>query len=59
MSKAKNHGGQTPKRYSQHSINTGLMLSVKDAVGATLSFSGSAFSGNVKNVVIGVYEAQE
>jgi len=59
MSKAKNHGGQIPKRYSQHSINIGLMLSVKDAVGATLSFSGSAFSGNVKHYVIGAYEAQQ
>ncbi len=51
--------GEFPKRFSNHSINTALMLSVKDAVGATLSFSGSASSGNVKNFVIGVYEAQD
>ncbi len=51
--------GELPKRFSNHSINTALMLSVKDAVGATLSFSGSAFSGNVKNFVIGVYESQD
>lgn len=50
--------GEIPKRFTQHSINQGLMLSIKDAIGATLSFSGSAFSGNVKNWVIGVYEAQ-
>jgi len=50
--------GVQPNRYSQHSINTALMLNLKGAVGATLSFSGSAFSGNIKHFVIGIYEEQ-
>ena len=48
--------GKYPKSFSSSRINTSLMLHVKDAAGATLSFSGSAFSGSVKNLVIGIYE---
>lgn len=51
--------GVYPKRYSDESINTALMLHLKDSIGATLSFAGSATSGNVKNFVIGVYEHQK
>lgn len=49
-------GGQYPKRLSNTSINTALMLHLKDAIGATLSFSGSASSGIVRNAAIGIYE---
>lgn len=57
--KAMIRSGEVPKRFSNHTINHGLMLHVKDAIGATLSFSGSAFSGTVKDFVIGVYEESE
>lgn len=48
--------GLYPKRYSSNTINTSLMLHVKDAVGATFSFSGSFTSGVLRNIAVGVYE---
>lgn len=48
-----------PKRYSNESINAALMLHLKDSIGATLSFGGSATSGVVRDFVIGVYEHQK
>jgi len=52
-------GGVYPKRYSTNSINSALMLHLKDSVGATLSFAGSASSGTIRNFVIGVYEENQ
>lgn len=49
--------GAFPKIYSRESINTALMLHVKDAIGASFSFTGSAFSGVLGEMVVGVYEA--
>lgn len=54
--KAMIRSGQYPTRFSNNSINAALMLHVKDAVGATLSFSGSLTSGVLREVVIGVFE---
>ena len=45
-----------PKRYSNLQITESLKLQLKDAIGATLSFTGSATSGAVKSLAIGVYE---
>jgi hypothetical protein len=44
------------KRYSGKHITASFRLQVTDAVGATLSFSGSAYSGTVKSLAVGVFE---
>lgn len=51
--------GAYPARYSAKTINTALMLHVKDAIGATFSFTGSATSGVARDLVIGVYESTQ
>ena len=48
--------GKYPSRFSQVQINNALSLNLKDAIGASLSFSGSAISGNVRTLAIGLYE---
>lgn len=49
-------GGKYPKRYTQGQISQALTLKVQEAVGASISFIGSASSGVVKSVAVGVYE---
>lgn len=48
--------GVYPKRYAGTQISNTVALQLKDALGATMSFSGSASSGVVKSLAIGVYE---
>jgi len=45
-----------PKRFSGIKITQSLELQLKDAVGASMSFSGSALSGNVNSLAVGIYE---
>jgi len=45
-----------PKRYSNIQITEALTLKLKDALGATLSFTGSATSGVVKSLAVGIFE---
>ncbi|NWC11448.1 NAD synthetase [Pseudomonas agarici] len=47
---------ELPKSFSENAINQSTMIHIKDSVAATLSFSGSAFSGNVNALAIGLYE---
>ncbi|WP_028773741.1 hypothetical protein [Shewanella waksmanii] len=44
------------KKYTGTQITHAFRLQLKDAVGASLSFSGSALTGTVKALAIGVYE---
>ena len=48
--------GSFPKRYSGIQITHALQLQLKDAIGASLSFSGSALSGTVKGLAVGIYQ---
>ena len=48
--------GNYPKRYTGTQISKTMALQLKDVMGATMSFSGSASSGVVKALAIGVYE---
>lgn len=50
------NSGVSPKTFPHETINAALMLHVKDAVGASFSFTGSATSGVISEMVIGVYE---
>ena len=45
-----------PKRFSGLKITQSLQLQLKDAVGASMSFAGSALSGNVNSLAVGIYE---
>lgn len=48
--------GQYPKRYTSSGIRNTYALQVKDAVGASLSFTGSALSGTIGNIAVGIWE---
>lgn len=48
--------GKYPKRYTQGQISEALALQVKDALGASLSFLGSATSGSGRAIAVGLYE---
>ena len=48
--------GHYPKRFSGLKITQSLQLQLKDAVGASMSFAGSALSGNVNSLAVGIYE---
>lgn len=48
--------GRYPKRFSGLKITQSLQLQLKDAVGASMSFTGSALSGNVNSLAVGIYE---
>lgn len=48
--------GHFPKRYSGMRITQSLTLQLKDAIGASMSFSGSALSGSANSLAVGIYE---
>jgi len=48
--------GKYPKRYTQGQISEALALKVKDAIGASFSFLGSASSGTARSIAVGLYE---
>ncbi|WDE09115.1 hypothetical protein SG34_030580 [Thalassomonas viridans] len=48
--------GNFPKRYTGIQINHTLKLQLKDAIGASMSFAGSALSGTINSLAIGIYE---
>lgn len=48
--------GQLTKRYSSQAITNTISLNVKDAVGASLSISGSTYDGSIKTLAIAIYE---
>ena len=48
--------GHFPKRYNGIQITQSLKLQLKDAVGASMSFTGSGLSGTVNTVAVGIYE---
>jgi len=45
-----------PKRYSSIQITEALKLQMKDAISATLSFTGSAITGDVRSIAVGIFE---
>ena len=57
--------GKYPKRYTQLAISSSVALQLKDAISATLSFSGSATSGVIRNpnqignFIVGIYNELE
>jgi len=48
--------GEVKRRYSQTQISDAILIQLKDALGASLSFTGSAMAGNVNTLAVGLYE---
>jgi len=48
--------GNYPKAFSGIKITQAITLQLKDAVGASMSFGGSALSGTVNSLAVGVYQ---
>ncbi|WP_415640227.1 hypothetical protein, partial [Pseudomonas gessardii] len=48
--------GQLPKRYSNPQLRLDILTQITDQVGAALAVTGSATSGNINHIVIGLYE---
>jgi len=51
--------GELPKRISNTEIRQATLHQIRDSLGATLGFAGSAYSGNVKSIAVGLYEEIE
>ncbi|WP_444931319.1 hypothetical protein ACJJIF_05930 [Microbulbifer sp. SSSA002] len=54
--KALIRSGRYPKRFPHESINQALTLKLKEAIAASISFTGIATSGSVSALAVGVYE---
>ncbi len=48
--------GDVKRRYTQTQISDAIYIQLKDALGASLSFTGSAMAGNVNTLAVGLYE---
>ncbi|MBD1558951.1 hypothetical protein HC752_18610 [Vibrio sp. S9_S30] len=48
--------GLTTKRYSSKVISSSVAIQITDAVGAAIAITGSAYSGEVKSLAVGIYE---
>jgi hypothetical protein len=59
MMKSMIAAGTYPQRFSNPQISQALAMQLKDALGATFSFTGSASSGAVRALAVGVYSQIE
>ncbi|MGZ0714188.1 NAD synthetase [Pseudomonas palleroniana] len=56
MLKLKQLSGELPKRFTPTEVRHATVTAIKDALGATIGFTGSAVSGNVRTIAVGLYE---
>ncbi|UZE29671.1 NAD synthetase [Pseudomonas asplenii] len=56
MLKLKQLAGELPKRFTPTEIRHATVTQIKDSLGAAIGLTGSALSGNVKTIAIGLYE---
>ncbi|ROM49781.1 NAD synthetase [Pseudomonas poae] len=56
MLKLKQLSGELPKRFTPTEVRHATVTAIKDAVGATVGFTGSAVSANVRTIAVGLYE---
>ncbi|WP_330208999.1 NAD synthetase, partial [Pseudomonas sp. Z13] len=54
--KLKQRMGDMPRRYSSAEIRQGTIAQIQDAIGAALGVAGSAMSGNIRTIAVGLYE---
>ena len=59
MIKLKQLSGELPKRFTPTEVKHATVTQIKDALGAVIGFTGSAVSGNVRTVAVGLYEEAE
>jgi hypothetical protein len=59
MIKLKQLSGELPKRFTPTEVKHATVTQIKDALGAAIGFTGSAVSGNVRTLAIGLYEEVE
>jgi len=50
------NNGIFPKRYAGIQITQTLKLQIKDGIGASMSFGGSALSGTMHSLAVGIYQ---
>lgn len=59
MIKLKQLSGELPKRFTPTEVKHATVTQIKDALGAVIGFTGSAVSGNVRTIAVGLYEESE
>ncbi|MGU9829254.1 NAD synthetase [Pseudomonas sp. LF242] len=59
MLKLKQLSGEATKRFTPTQVKHATVTQIKDALGAAIGFTGSAISGNVRTVAVGLYEEIE
>ncbi|WP_434572734.1 NAD synthetase [Pseudomonas sp. Z3-6] len=57
--KLKQLSGELPKRFTPTQIRHATVTQIRDALGAAIGFTGSAISGNVRTIAVGLYEEIE
>jgi len=56
MLKLKQLSGEATKRFAPAQVKHATVTQIQDALGAAIGFTGSAISGNVRTVAVGLYE---
>ncbi|WLI12107.1 MULTISPECIES: NAD synthetase [Pseudomonas] len=59
MIKLKQLSGELPRRFTPTEVKHATVTQIKDALGAAIGFTGSAISGNVRTIAVGLYEEAE
>ncbi|MBF6028029.1 NAD synthetase [Pseudomonas sp. P115] len=59
MIKLKQLSGELSKRFTPTEVKHATVTQIKDALGAVIGFTGSAVSGNVRTIAVGLYEEAE
>ncbi|WP_338479391.1 NAD synthetase [Pseudomonas trivialis] len=57
--KLRQRSGELVKRYSATEINHATITQIRDSLGAAIGFTGSAVSGNIRTIAVGLYEELE
>ena len=53
--KLRKMSGELPRRYTSEQLRNATLLQIKDCIGAGLAVTGSAWSGNINALAVGVY----
>ncbi|WP_017254329.1 hypothetical protein [Pseudomonas tolaasii] len=59
MLKLKQLSGEATKRFTPAQVKHATVTQIKDALGAAIGLTGSAVSGNVRTIAVGLYEEIE
>ena len=59
MLKLRQLSRELPKRFTPTQLKHATVTQIQDALGASIGFTGSALSGNVRTLAVGLYEEIE